>query len=57
MTSVEPEDRDALRIQMQQAIETFRHLTTLFIQCAGFLIAIDGLLFGYGLSRKRLCHY
>jgi hypothetical protein len=53
MTTVEPEDRDALRVQMQQAIETFRHLTTLFIQCAGFLIAIDGLLFGYGLAQKK----
>jgi hypothetical protein len=53
MTTVEPEDRDALRVQMQQAIETFRHLTTLFIQCAGFLIAIDGLLFGYGLTQKK----
>ena len=38
---------------MQQAIETFRHLTTLFVQCAGFLIAIDGLLFGYGLAQKK----
>ena len=53
MTSDEPEDRDALRVQMQQAIETFRHLTTLFVQCAGFLIAIDGLLFGYGLAQKK----
>ena len=38
---------------MQQAIETFRHLTTLFVQSAGFLIATDGLLFGYGLAQKK----
>jgi hypothetical protein len=36
MTTGEPGDRDTLRVQMQQAIETFRHLTTLFTQCAGF---------------------
>jgi hypothetical protein len=53
MTTVEPEDRDALRVQMQQAIETFRHLSTLFVQSAGFLIATDGLLFGYGLAQKK----
>ena len=53
MTTVEPEDRDALRVQMQQAIETFRHLTTLFVQSAGFLIAADGLLFGYGLAQRK----
>ncbi|MFF5297201.1 hypothetical protein [Paractinoplanes globisporus] len=34
MTADEPEDRDALRVQMQQAIETFRHLTMLFVQSA-----------------------
>jgi hypothetical protein len=53
MTTVEPEDRDALRVQMQQAIETFRHMTTLFVQSSGFLIAADGLLFGYGLAQKK----
>jgi len=53
MSTVEPEDRDALRVQMQQAIETFRHLTTLFVQSAGFLVAADGLLFGYGLAQRK----
>jgi hypothetical protein len=53
VTSDEPEDRDALRVQMQQAIETGRHLATLFVQSAGFLIAADGLLFGYGLAQRK----
>ena len=38
---------------MQQAIETFRHQSTLFVQSAGFLIATDGLLFGYGLAQRK----
>ncbi|MET8149955.1 hypothetical protein ACIBSW_11605 [Actinoplanes sp. NPDC049668] len=53
MTPGEPEDRDSLRVQMQQSIETFRHLTTLFVQCTGFLIAAGGLLFGYGLAQQK----
>jgi hypothetical protein len=53
MTAIEPEDRDALRVQMQQAIETFRHQSTLFVQSAGFLIAADALLFGYGVAQKK----
>ncbi len=49
MVQRDPVDSEALRLQMQQAIEHFRHQQTFLIQEVGFLIAADTLLLVYDL--------
>jgi hypothetical protein len=49
----EPTDRDSLRLELQQAIETLRHQATLITQVLGFITAADALLLSYGLSQKN----
>jgi hypothetical protein len=44
---------DVLRLELQQAIELIRHLISLFVQAAGFFIAADALLLGYGIGQRR----
>jgi hypothetical protein len=41
-----------LHLQLQQSLETFRYAYNLLTQFAGFLIAADALLIGYGLSQR-----
>jgi len=44
---------ELLRFELQQAIETVRHQTTLLVQVTGFLVALDSVLFAYGLSQAK----
>jgi hypothetical protein len=53
MTLDPADDRETLRIQMQQSIETIRHLTSLFVQAIGFFTASNVLLLGYGLTQRK----
>src|SRR5690349_10657296 len=40
---------EAQRLQLQQTVEWIRHLLGYFVQAAGFFIAADALLLGYGI--------
>jgi len=46
-------DPEALRIQLQQAIELIRSYMTLSVQSLGFFITADALLIAYGLSQRK----
>lgn len=43
----------SLHLELQQAIETFRFQTGLLTQVCGFLVAVDSLLVGYGLTQNK----
>ena len=45
--------QEALRLQLQQAIDTVRYQFGLIVQIWGFLIAGDALLVGLGLSQNK----
>lgn len=45
-------DADALRLQLQQAIEFLRHSQTLIVQAFGFFVTADVLLLTYGFSQR-----
>ena len=47
------DNQEALRLQLQQAIETIRFQFGLMVQVWGFLIAGDALLVGIGLSQDK----
>jgi GNAT superfamily N-acetyltransferase len=46
-------DPEALRIQLQQALEMIRSGMTLTTQSLGFFITADALLIAYGLSQRK----
>lgn len=45
-------DSESLRLELQEAIVTFRHRTSQLIQMAGFIATGDVLLISYGFSQK-----
>src|SRR5689334_8388063 len=45
-------DRDALRVELQEALGSVRHWQMLSIQTAGFIIAANIVLIGYGFTQK-----
>jgi hypothetical protein len=45
--------RDALLVELQEALGSVRHWQMLGIQTAGFIIAANIVLIGYGLSQKE----
>ena len=47
------EDSDFLRFQLQQALDTVRHETALLVQIAGFLVALNSVLFAYGIAQEK----
>jgi hypothetical protein len=53
MVDVEPASNEALRLQMQQAMELARQLMGSIVQSAGFFITADILLLGYGVSQRK----
>jgi hypothetical protein len=53
MEGAEVASNEALRLQMEQALELVRHLLGIIAQAIGFFIAADALLFGYGVSQKK----
>jgi hypothetical protein len=46
-------DNEALRMELQEAIVTFREQITLLVQIAGFLVAADAALLGYGFAQGQ----
>lgn len=46
-----PED-EALRLELQEAIVSFRHWTSQMTQAAGFIVTGDVVLISYGFSQK-----
>ena len=45
-------ESESLRLELQEAIVTFRHQTSMFTQIAGFLVTADSLLVAYGISQR-----
>lgn len=48
-----PPDREALRLELQEGLVSFRHITTLIMQMLGILIAADAALISYGISQRE----
>ena len=46
-------DRDALRVELQEALGSVRHWQMLGIQAAGFIVAGVVVLIGYGFAQKQ----
>jgi hypothetical protein len=53
MEDAEAATDEALRLQMEQAMELVRQMLGNIVQAIGFFIAADALLFGYGVSQKK----
>jgi hypothetical protein len=53
MADAEAASNEALRLQMQQAMELARQLLGSIVQITGFFITADILLLGYGVSQKK----
>jgi len=45
--------RDALLLEFQEGISSFRHITTLIMQMLGILVAADAVLISYGISQRE----
>jgi hypothetical protein len=52
MVAREAPDNESLRLELQEAIGTFRHWTAQLTQTAGFTATGDVLLLSYGFSQK-----
>jgi hypothetical protein len=52
MVAREAPDNESLRLELQEAIVTFRHWTSQVVQVVGFIAAGDVLLLSYGFSQK-----
>ncbi|MFE0020842.1 hypothetical protein [Amycolatopsis sp. NPDC059021] len=53
VTEGQGKSEDYLRFELQQALETVRHQTTLLVQLTGFLIALDSALVAYGFAQGK----
>jgi hypothetical protein len=53
MEDAEAASNEALRLQMEQALELVRHMLGIIVQAVGFFVAADALLIGYGVSQKK----
>ena len=52
MVVPEAPDNESLRLELQEALSTYRHWVTQLTQVTGFLIAADVVLVSYGFSQK-----
>jgi hypothetical protein len=50
---VSTSDRDALRLELQEALGSVRHWQVLGIQATGFVVAGNVVLIGYGFTQKQ----
>lgn len=53
MSRLQPADPESLRLELQEAITTFRHQLGLLIQVLGIIITADSLLVAYGFAQRR----
>jgi len=52
MVSREVPENESLRIELQEALVSYRHWTSQLTQVTGFLVTADVLLLSYGFSQK-----
>jgi hypothetical protein len=52
VTNLAHPENESLRLELQEAITTFRHQTASLTQITGFLAAADSLLIAYGFSQR-----
>ena len=52
MAAPKAPDNESLRLELQEAIETYRHLFAQLGQVAGFIAAADVVLLSYGFSQR-----
>ena len=53
MEDAEAASNEALRFQMEQAMELVRQMLGISVQAVGFFVAANALLIGYGVSQKK----
>ena len=53
MTDLQPPDAESLRLELQEAITTFRHQIALLIQATGVIVTADSILLAYGFSQRQ----
>lgn len=53
MPDLNPADPESLRLELQEAIITFRHQTGLLIQVLGVVVTADSALIAYGFAQKK----
>lgn len=53
VTNQVPADKEAVRLELQEALVSFRQQATLGVQVAGFIAAADSLLLIAGFSQHR----
>jgi hypothetical protein len=52
MVAPEAPDNESLRVELQEALVTYRQYTSQFLQTAGILIAADVVLISYAFSQR-----
>ncbi len=52
MVAPKAPDNESLRLELQEATETYRHLFSQLTQVAGFIAAADVILLSYGFSQR-----
>jgi hypothetical protein len=52
MTDAESPSPESLRLELQEAITTFRHQWAQLLQGLGILVSADAILLGYGFAQK-----
>jgi hypothetical protein len=45
-------ESESLRLELQEALTTYRHHTSLVIQAFGFIVAADSALLAYGFTQR-----
>jgi hypothetical protein len=53
MPARQPPDAESLRLELQEAITTFRHQHSLLIQALGIIVAADSVLVAYGFAQRK----
>jgi hypothetical protein len=53
VTNREPPHAESLRLELQEAIVTFRHQTSIMTQALGYIVAADAILVAYGFSQRE----
>ena len=53
MSDPQPPDAESLRLELQEAIATFRHQLALLMQAFGIIVTADSALVAYGFAQKK----
>ena len=52
MANLPDSEAQSLRLELQEAIVTFRHQISLLVQISGFMATADSVLIAYGFSQR-----